>query len=93
VVAAASLREARELAKQEQFDILISDIGLPDGSGCEIMAELRAQQGLSGIALTGYGMSEDMERSRAAGFVTHLTKPVSIAALDTALALLVAKPE
>ncbi|HTO04571.1 MAG TPA: ATP-binding protein, partial [Opitutus sp.] len=93
VVAAASLREARELAKQEEFDILISDIGLPDGSGCEIMAELREQQGLAGIALTGYGMSEDMDRSRAAGFVTHLTKPVSIAALDTALALLIAKPE
>jgi CheY-like chemotaxis protein len=45
---------------------------------------------LIGIALTGYGMLEDMQRSRDAGFTTHLTKPVSIAALDKALAVLTA---
>jgi CheY-like chemotaxis protein len=91
VVAASSLQEARELAEQEFFDILISDIGLPDGSGCELMAELRTRRGLVGIALTGYGMLEDIERSREAGFVTHLTKPVSVAALDKALSMLVAR--
>ena len=91
VVAASSLQEARELAEQEFFDILISDIGLPDGSGCELMAELRTRRGLVGIALTGYGMMEDIERSREAGFVTHLTKPVSVAALDKALSMLVAR--
>ena len=84
------MREARVAAEQARFDILVSDIGLPDGSGCELMVELRTRQGLVGIALTGYGMHEDMERSREAGFVTHLTKPVSIAALDKALALLAA---
>jgi CheY-like chemotaxis protein/nitrogen-specific signal transduction histidine kinase len=89
VVAATTLRHARELAGGGEFDILISDIGLPDGSGCDLMAELRDRRPLVGIALTGYGMLEDMERSREAGFVTHLTKPVSIAALDKALALLV----
>lgn len=88
VIAASSLLEARAKAEGERFDILISDIGLPDGNGCDLMAELRARQGLAGIALTGYGMIEDMERSRAAGFVTHLTKPVSIAALEKALSLL-----
>jgi PAS domain S-box-containing protein len=89
VEAATTLREARDLADRGQFDILISDIGLPDGSGCDLMAELRGRQALMGIALTGYGMLEDMKRSREAGFITHLTKPVSIAALDKALALLV----
>jgi signal transduction histidine kinase len=91
VVAAGSLQDARALAQRETFDVLISDIGLPDGSGCELMSELRTRQGLVGIALTGYGMSEDMERSREAGFVTHLTKPVSVAALDKALSLLVTR--
>jgi PAS domain S-box-containing protein len=88
VVAASSLLEARGKAERERFDILISDIGLPDGNGCDLMMELRASQGLVGIALTGYGMIEDMERSRAAGFATHLTKPVSITSLEKALSLL-----
>ena len=52
------------------------------------MAELKTRHDLVGIALTGYGMLEDMQRSRDAGFTTHLTKPVSIAALDKALSVL-----
>ncbi|MEO7597633.1 MAG: response regulator [Opitutus sp.] len=89
VVAARSLAEARDAAMRETFDILISDIGLPDGNGCDLMSELRERLAIPGIALTGYGMIEDMQRSRAAGFVTHLTKPVSIVSLDKALAMLV----
>jgi PAS domain S-box-containing protein len=88
VVAARSLHEARTAAEREKFDILISDIGLPDGNGCDLMVELRERQNLRGIALTGYGMSEDMERSRQSGFATHLTKPVSVGALDHALSLM-----
>ncbi|MEO6002608.1 MAG: response regulator [Opitutus sp.] len=88
VVAARSVAEAREAAARESFDILISDIGLPDGTGYDLMKEMREQTAISGIALTGYGMPEDMERSRAAGFNTHLIKPVSVAALDRALATL-----
>lgn len=88
VVAARSLHEARTAAEREKFDILISDIGLPDGNGCDLMVELRKRQNLRGIALTGYGMSEDMERSRQSGFATHLTKPVSVGALDHALSLM-----
>ncbi|HWA11143.1 MAG TPA: response regulator [Opitutaceae bacterium] len=86
VMAAGSLAEARALAGRETFDLLISDIGLPDGSGCELMAELQGSRGLIGIALTGYGMEEDISRSQAAGFATHLTKPISVQALDRALA-------
>jgi signal transduction histidine kinase len=86
VVVAKCLAEARELYRREKFDLLISDIGLPDGNGYELMSELRGSNGLVGIALTGYGMEEDVDRSRKAGFFMQLTKPVSIQALDSALA-------
>ncbi len=86
VSAAASLAEARALARKEKFDLLVSDIGLPDGSGFDLMRELREHHGLKGVALTGYGMEEDVRRSYDAGFVTHLTKPVRMESLDEALA-------
>jgi CheY-like chemotaxis protein len=61
---------------------------LPDGSGIALMAKLRELHGLRGIAITGYGMEEDIARSYQAGFVGHLVKPVSIAELRRALAKL-----
>ncbi len=85
VVTAPSVAEARAITGREKFDLLISDIGLPDGSGYELMAELHSRHRLVGIALTGYGMEQDVSRSHAAGFVAHLTKPVSVQALDGAL--------
>lgn len=88
VVAAGSVAEARALVEQEPIDFVISDIGLPDGNAYELMAELRAQRGLTGIALTGYGMESDIARSHAAGFVVHLTKPLRVQSLDEALAQL-----
>ena len=88
VRAAASAVEARALASLEAFDLLISDIGLPDGSGYELMSEFRERYGMRGISLTGYGMEEDVVRSRNAGFVQHLTKPVRMQSLDSALASL-----
>lgn len=56
------------------------------GFGYALMAALRERHGLKGIALTGYGMEEDLSRSERAGFVLHLTKPVRMDALDRALA-------
>ena len=93
VVPAGSMAEARGqvTAHQGEFDLVISDIGLPDGQGYELMAELRDQHGLRGIALTGYGMEEDVTRSKLAGFVTHLTKPVRVESLEKALALLLSE--
>lgn len=85
VSTANNVAEARALAEKNNFDFVVSDIGLPDGNGCDLMAELKKQHGLTGIALTGYGMDEDINRSRAAGFITHLTKPVNVQALDKAL--------
>ena len=86
VVTAASLAEARALVAEDRIDLLISDIGLPDGDGYELMDELRQSHGLIGIALTGYGMEEDVLQSKRTGFVAHLTKPVRIQSLDEALA-------
>jgi PAS domain S-box-containing protein len=86
VVPAASMSEARRQMETERVDFVISDIGLPDGNACELMQELRDKHGLTGIALTGYGMESDIARSHAAGFIIHLTKPLRVQSLDEALA-------
>jgi PAS domain S-box-containing protein len=87
VCMAASVEEALDLLARESVQLLISDIGLPDGTGYEIMAAARRKNGaVKGIALTGYGTEEDVQKSQAAGFALHLTKPVTIQALNHALA-------
>ena len=85
VVTAGTAAKARSAAAVETFDLVISDIGLPDGTGIELMETLRDAYGLRGIALSGYGMEEDLGRSRVAGFVAHLVKPISIAELRLAI--------
>jgi DNA-binding response OmpR family regulator len=82
---AGTLAAARASALVNGFDVVVSDLGLPDGSGLELMAELRSRYGLHGIALSGYGMDEDLVHSREAGFDRHLTKPVNIDDLRLAL--------
>jgi CheY-like chemotaxis protein len=73
---AGSVARASELANTQTFDLLISDVGLPDGSGLDLMRALRETQDLTGIALSGFGTDEDIAASTAAGFAEHLTKPV-----------------
>jgi len=86
VMGAGSVAEAHSLLKKNmKFQLLISDIGLPDGSGYDLMAELHQQPALKGIALTGYGMEHDIDRSSSAGFALHLTKPIHIESLEDAL--------
>ena len=71
------------------FDLLLSDLGLPDGSGLDVMRALRGQGStLPGIALTGYGQTEDISQSREAGFATHLTKPLTLEKLQDAITAL-----
>lgn len=82
---AGTLKNAYELAAQEKFDLVISDIGLPDGTGYELISKLKAKFGLRGIALTGYGMEQDITRAKDAGFIAHLIKPVRIDALEKIL--------
>jgi two-component system CheB/CheR fusion protein len=86
VATAGSVEEALALAgSPEDFDLVVSDLGLPDGNGVELMRELSGRYGLSGIALSGYGMEEDVRQSLEAGFRKHLTKPVNMEALKAAL--------
>jgi HAMP domain-containing protein/signal transduction histidine kinase/CheY-like chemotaxis protein len=86
VTTAENVAAALQTAAQEQCDLLVSDIGLPDGSGEDLMRQLREKRhDLPGIALSGYGRQEDIERSRAAGFQVHLIKPVSPQQLQTAI--------
>jgi PAS domain S-box-containing protein len=83
---AQDLRSARALAASREFDLVVSDLGLPDGTGFDLMRELRDRYGLKGIAVSGYGMEEDLRRSREAGFLEHLVKPVDVEKLKAALA-------
>ncbi|MEY2496954.1 MAG: hypothetical protein QOD12_510 [Verrucomicrobiota bacterium] len=82
VQAARSVESALKLAANEHFDVLVSDIGLPDGSGIDLMQKLKSEHPIFGIALTGFGMEEDLRRSHDVGFNHHLIKPVDLNRLD-----------
>lgn len=85
VVTAGSVGEAIAAAEQRPFDLVLSDLGLPDGDGHDLMRNLKAKHGLAGIAITGYGMEDDVRRGREAGFVGHLVKPVTFQRLADAV--------
>ena len=75
---ADSVAAATTAAAEERFDLVLSDLGLPDGTGYELMQQLRAQYGLNGVAISGFGMEDDIRKSVEAGFSDHITKPVDI---------------
>jgi len=85
VQSADSISSALECAANGSFDLLISDIGLPDGTGIELMERLGTEHSLTGIALTGFGMEDDIRRSRDVGFSEHLVKPVDLNKLDAVI--------
>jgi CheY-like chemotaxis protein len=93
VTVAHTADQAVEKAGQAEFDLVISDIGLPDRSGYELMQELSTTRSLRGIALSGFGMENDVSRARAAGFSEHLTKPINFDRLDEAIQMLLGEPE
>ena len=101
VTPASGVAEARRVTRDRAaagrppFGLLVSDIGLPDGSGLEIPAMLREtwpSAGVPSIALSGFGMSRDLDASREAGFDVHLVKPVSLDQLQNMIARVVAEP-
>ncbi|RUL87441.1 histidine kinase N-terminal 7TM domain-containing protein [Tautonia sociabilis] len=93
VETAGDVRSAIELAIGADFDVLVSDLGLPDGSGLDLIRSLRARRSdLVGIAMSGYGMDEDLRRSQEFGFNAHLTKPLMIGALTAEILRLVPPP-
>jgi CheY-like chemotaxis protein len=76
---------AMEAANEQPFDVVVSDVGLPDASGYELMQQLRERFPIKGIAMTGSGRQSDIDAGRAAGFSVYLTKPVSLRRLQQAL--------
>jgi len=70
---------------RNRFDLLISDVALPDGTGMELMMQLRAISNIPGIAISGFGNNGDVERSLQAGFSEHLIKPVKLDTLQAAI--------
>jgi PAS domain S-box-containing protein len=82
---ANNLASALRAAAETEFELLISDIELPDGSGLELMWKVRSKGAVMGIALSGFGSSEDIDQSRTAGFAEHLTKPVEFRRLEDAI--------
>jgi CheY-like chemotaxis protein len=86
VTPTASVASALEATRGGDFDLLISDVGLPDGTGLDLMSQLRP---MKGIALTGFGMDEDIRKSREAGFSTHLIKPIEASQLEIAITELI----
>ena len=85
VATACDMHSAIEAAERGQFDLLISDVGLPDGSGLELITRLRAKSKIPGIAISGFGMNGDVEKSIKAGFAEHLVKPVHLEELEAAI--------
>ena len=85
VTVAHTADQAAEKARAQQFDLLISDIGLPDRSGYELMREIHATRHLPGIAISGFGMEHDVNKAKAAGFSEHLTKPINFERLEEAI--------
>ena len=86
VIAAGSVEEALKVSDGQALDAILSDLGLPDGTGLELMAKLqKLRPGLPGIAVSGFGTEADLLRSREVGFARHLVKPVDFDELRQAL--------
>jgi CheY-like chemotaxis protein len=85
---ASSVRAALDLLREHEFDLLLCDLGLPDGDGYELIKQVRSHSRIPAIALTGYAMSSDVEQARKAGFDVHLTKPVDYYKLESTMARL-----
>jgi two-component system CheB/CheR fusion protein len=79
---AGSAADALDLAGKEPFDVIVSDIGLPDATGYELMRQINSRYSIKGIAMSGYGLDEDVRKSVEAGFSDHVVKPANIAQLE-----------
>src|SRR5262249_49598669 len=76
---------ARKIIRSKEFDVVLADISLPDGSGYDLVAEAKREQAVKAVALTGFGAPDDIERGKEAGFDFHLTKPVDFHELRAVL--------
>jgi len=85
VLTADNVRSALDIVGSGEIDVLVCDIGLPDGSGYEVVSQTRLTRPIKAVALTGFGTDEDLRRSKEAGFDFHLVKPVDLHELQTIL--------
>jgi len=85
VAVAHDVRSAMQAAVRNKFDLLISDIALPDGTGMDLMMQMHAIANIPGIAISGFGNNGDIERSLQAGFSEHLIKPIKLDNLEAAM--------
>src|SRR6266705_3020236 len=92
VYIAPDVASARGLAKAIEFDVLLSDLRLPDGTGWDLMQELSAKQPIRAIAISGHNTDVDIERSRKVGFLDHIAKPLVAEQLTAAIERAVKKP-
>ena len=85
VIVAESMDDALRAAARSGCDVLISDIGLPDGDGWELLNRLNLPRPMYAIAMSGYGTVSDRNRSKAAGYRHHLVKPMELEQLESIL--------
>lgn len=85
VVTAGNVEGAMDIMGANNIDVVLCDIGLPDGSGYEVAAQARAKGHIKAIALTGFGTEQDVQRSKDAGFDFHLVKPINFQELQSVL--------
>ena len=85
ISAADNVQSALAFVRAKHFDAIVSDLALPDGSGCDVIREAKRRQHLTGVALTANAEDDDIARGRDAGFDYHLTKPIDFAQLRDVL--------
>ena len=85
VASVATVASALQAVDHEEFELVLCDLGLPDGTGLDFIEKLRQKRDTPAVALTGFGMQQDVERAQQAGFDAHLTKPVNIQKLEATI--------
>jgi DNA-binding NtrC family response regulator len=92
VVYAESVEKAWAAWQAGEFDLVVSDIGLPDGTGLDLMRRIReVRPTATGVCMSGFGMESDLEASRQAGFAEHLIKPVDMQQMQAAIRRLLSR--
>ena len=85
VSVADGARSAQSILDSKEFDVVLSDIGLPDGTGYEVISQVKRKQPIKAVAITGFGTDEDVRRGKEAGFDFHLVKPIDFHELRSVL--------
>jgi PAS domain S-box-containing protein len=85
VSSVGSVASASQAIERNEFDLFLCDLGLPDGTGFDLIERLRQKRDTPAVALTGFGMQQDVERAQHAGFDAHLTKPVNLQKLEATI--------